>query len=82
MDLAEEALSAAEAAYEARVNDYCGSNAGCTVYYYDESDPIYVTYQAWERAFKVYERAFKTYECWYENAVDSQHPGHIPHTCN
>ena len=82
LDLAENALIIAEAAYEARVNDYCGGNAGCTVYYYDESDPIYVTYQAYEGAFKVYERALNTYECWFKNAVHSQYPGHIPYSCN
>ena len=82
LDSAEQALAAAEARWEVQVNEYCGANVGCEVYYYDESDEVYVVYQQYERAFEQYKRAFDTYECWYKNAEDAQYPGHIPYSCN
>ena len=75
---AEQALAVAEARWEAKVNEYCGTNVGCHVYYYDESDEIYIVYQQYERAYDQYKEAFDTYECWYKNAEDSQYPGHTP----
>ena len=82
LDSAEQALDVAEARWDAKVNEYCGVNVGCQVFYYDESDPIYIIYQQYRQAYAEYSKAFDTYECWIKNAEDSQHSGHIPRSCN
>ena len=79
---AEQALDVAEANWDAKVNEYCGTNTGCQVYYYDEGDEIYVVYNLYQQAYTQYKRAFSTYACWYRNAEDSQYPGHIPNSCD
>ena len=81
LDATEQALEVAEARYEARTNEYCGVNVGCRVYYYDESDPIYIAFQQYEQAYMHFKNAFDTYGCWYKNAEDSLYPGHIPRSC-
>ena len=63
--------------YEERYRIYCGAA--------DESACVYwLSYQQRQemaRLWDVAERAVVFYECWYQNAVDSQYPGHIPHAC-
>ena len=82
LDIAEQRLDVAKAAWEAQVDAYCGVGNECEVYYYGKSDPIYIVWQEYKRVFSLYSQAFDTYECWYKNAEDSQYPGHIPHSCN
>ncbi len=33
------------------------------------------------RAYDTADRAWNHYNCWYQNALDSQRPGHIPYSC-
>ena len=82
LDIAEQRLDVAQAAWDAQVDSYCGVGNECQVYYYGASDPIYIVWQEYRRVYSLYSQAFDTYECWYENAEDSEYPGHIPHSCN
>lgn len=82
LGVAEDALDEAEAAWAAQVDKYCGSNTGCEVGYYDETDPVYIIWQQYKTAYAAYSRAFDDWDCWMRNAEDSQYPGHIPHSCD
>ena len=38
-------------------------------------------YTKWMQLDRAWKDAWNYYDCWYQNAVDSEYPGHIPHTC-
>ena len=67
----------ASANYDERRAEYCGTadNSTCSTW---------ITHaQASElnRLLDVWDRAYDHWECWYQNALDSEYPGHIPYSC-
>ena len=62
-------VNAAKDAYvAARVRYGCSSNLRRTCY-------------ASGSAYDAIVQAYNYWDCWYENALNSEYPGHIPHSC-
>ena len=73
---------AAENAYLDVIERYCGHRVPEECYL--DPGPYAVAdaaYARWNAAFQRYEAAWTLWDCWYDNALKSEYPGHIPHAC-
>ena len=72
----------ARAAYLDVIERYCGHRVPGECYLdpgpYAVADAAYYRYDA---AYEKYDAAWNLWDCWYDNALKSEYPGHIPHAC-